>query len=96
MFNLAIIVSLAAEVYLIANLFVQDKNSLRYARAAVGFLLIPVSVSVAVRSTKIQPASKVVILTGIWVAWVVLAGIAALATYMYWQNGGPYYGPIGL
>ena len=97
LFNLAILLSIALEIYLIANLFIQDKNSLRYTRSAVGFILVPVSLTVAIRSSsKIQPASKVVILTGVWVAWVILAGIAALATYFYWQNSSPVYKGIAL
>ena len=86
--SLAVIVS----AFSIANLFANQKSWGSFSLACIGFALLPVIATVSVRNLgKIQQSSKVVIITGIWVAWVVLAGLSAFATYYYWYNSGPTY-----
>ena len=86
-----LLVTFIAEIYLIASLFLKTKTWSIYWFAVAGFVLLPVTLTLVVRLSKLQPTSKVIVTTGIWVAWTVLAGIAALATYYYWVNnpGGP-------
>src|SRR5262245_13181267 len=85
---LVLIGSFLVEVSLIARFFVQEKTWGLYWTAVAGFTLLPITFTLAVRATKLQPTHKVIVITGIWVAWVVLAGIAAFATYFYWYNIG--------
>jgi len=85
-----VVVALIA-FYFIISLFVKEKNWGEYSLAVAGFTSLPVLSALFVRSLNIQPTSKVVIITGIWATWVVLAAIVAFATYYYWYNNPTIY-----
>ncbi len=81
-------VSVFIELFLIVDLFIKDKNWSSFIIAIVGFALLPISCSLLVWTSKLQPSTRVIVITGVWVAWVALAGISGLAYYTYWLNGG--------
>jgi len=84
----------AVSLFFIINLFLQDKTTARLWLAIAGFGALPILSTLFVRTlSKIQPISKVIIITGIWVTWVVLAGLAALGLYSYWDTFWPAANP---
>ena len=87
---MVLLILLAA--YLITNLFAGNKTLSDYILAWAGFVILPIVATVTVLTApELQQISKVVIITGVWVAWTSLAGIATFATYFYWYNSS-YYG----
>jgi len=99
---IVILLAFGVGIYSIVNLLTSDnKTNTQIVLACVGLVLIPAASTAVVRiNSKIQPISKTIIITGIWVAWVVLTGLAVLDVASYWDtwrapsNPYPYCGGL--